>query len=527
MCRAALRLLVESAVSGYSPNCTAAPVAPTAPPIALQASPPATCLRAAASRRSTGTNSSTAAGLWATACSQVSGLRWSLSVARFISAVQSQLVLARLPSARIELCCACWALHRSLKSLRCWRRGDVLEPAVYDTVYRCRRGTCPTPSSRPSPTPAPVQTAACTCAPPLNRCCCCCRCWSGHGRSKTCSKTSNRSLGEAAPWRGVAAPPVAPLLSPPRVCTFACAFLLRCCPAAGHLPNPPHATQQRAVGRRSWLSLCPSFSGRLACSVAASASAHLLTSALPEEQLGCLCDVKEAGGQRYFRLNDELVSGIMGLRVGALLRNTSLPEQAQLCGSPGCVGWAARSRSVSWVCLEPVQQSSACPAGAAASPFSGHLPASLTGRSRAWHGELAGPPAVHCAPHPVVLWVATLPEQQTLRQLGCSLLLLPQAMAWLVLKAQQAKAALLASPTAAFRWAAPARSADGACTGAVRRVLAAFSAPRACTEGLAGPTRLHAVLCLAAAWMTWRSQHTRRACWESTSRSTGRTGLQR
>ncbi|KAL4447480.1 hypothetical protein ABPG75_004699 [Micractinium tetrahymenae] len=50
-------------------------------------------------------------------------------------------------------------------------------------------------------------------------------------------------------------------------------------------------------------------------SMAASPSAHLLASVLGGgEQLGCLCDVKEAGGQRYYRLNDELVVAWLTLK---------------------------------------------------------------------------------------------------------------------------------------------------------------------------------------------------------------------
>lgn len=49
-------------------------------------------------------------------------------------------------------------------------------------------------------------------------------------------------------------------------------------------------------------------------SMAASASAHLLAPLLSGEQLGCLCDVKEAGGQRYYRLNDELAVAWLTLK---------------------------------------------------------------------------------------------------------------------------------------------------------------------------------------------------------------------
>ena len=44
------------------------------------------------------------------------------------------------------------------------------------------------------------------------------------------------------------------------------------------------------------------------CSIAGSPSAHLLAGLLTEGgQLGCLCDVKAAGGQSYYRLNDDKV----------------------------------------------------------------------------------------------------------------------------------------------------------------------------------------------------------------------------
>ncbi|KAL4434615.1 hypothetical protein ABPG77_002738 [Micractinium sp. CCAP 211/92] len=49
-------------------------------------------------------------------------------------------------------------------------------------------------------------------------------------------------------------------------------------------------------------------------SMAATASAHLLAQLLDAEQMGCLCDVKEAGGQRYYRLNDDLVVAWLTLK---------------------------------------------------------------------------------------------------------------------------------------------------------------------------------------------------------------------
>lgn len=57
-----------------------------------------------------------------------------------------------------------------------------------------------------------------------------------------------------------------------------------------------------------FLSMQPIFHTLPSCSMAATASAHLLAQLLDAEQMGCLCDVKEAGGQRYYRLNDDLVS---------------------------------------------------------------------------------------------------------------------------------------------------------------------------------------------------------------------------
>ena len=50
------------------------------------------------------------------------------------------------------------------------------------------------------------------------------------------------------------------------------------------------------------------FTSRLR-SMAASPSAHLLAPLLEQGgQLACLCDAKAAGGQSYYRLNDERVS---------------------------------------------------------------------------------------------------------------------------------------------------------------------------------------------------------------------------
>ena len=44
--------------------------------------------------------------------------------------------------------------------------------------------------------------------------------------------------------------------------------------------------------------------------MAASRSAHLLAPLLEQGgQLACLCDAKAAGGQSYYRLNDDKVSG--------------------------------------------------------------------------------------------------------------------------------------------------------------------------------------------------------------------------
>ena len=65
----------------------------------------------------------------------------------------------------------------------------------------------------------------------------------------------------------------------------------------------------------------------LVCSMAASPSAHLLLPLLGSgEQLGCLCDVKSAGGQNYFRLNDE--------RVRCAAAPAAVPASCQLPGSP-------------------------------------------------------------------------------------------------------------------------------------------------------------------------------------------------
>ena len=48
------------------------------------------------------------------------------------------------------------------------------------------------------------------------------------------------------------------------------------------------------------------------------ASAHLLRGLLGgAEQLGCLCDVKLAGGQRYFRLSDQRVAAWLALKATA------------------------------------------------------------------------------------------------------------------------------------------------------------------------------------------------------------------
>lgn len=117
--------------------------------------------------------------------------------------------------------------------------------------------------------------------------------------------------------------------------------------------------------------------------MAASPSAHLLLPVLGDgAQLGCLCDVKAAGGQSYFRLNDDKV------RTGAVAE---------------------------W--------------GGGRAPLHGIL----------CQGRRACTDAVHKGGRP--LQARPLPPIPPV-----------QVLAWLRLKVEQCKAAMQASPAAAFRW---------------------------------------------------------------------------
>ena len=128
-----------------------------------------------------------------------------------------------------------------------------------------------------------------------------------------------------------------------------------------------------------------------ACSMAASPSAHQLLPLLAGGgQLGCICDVKAAGGQSYFRLSDDKV------------RRGGGGQAAVFC------------------LAAPLAQHAACVPPLALLPLALRL-------------QVACAAAAHFAA--------------------------PQVVAWLRLKVEQAKAAMQASPNAAFR------CTHGACDG--------------------------------------------------------------